>query len=314
MKRWLLCMGVFFICMNSSLSAGGAFRGKQRVESSDEGVNNSVVSQALIEGNKLKILIEESSNPMIPKGAYFLSTGGDITYFVNPMAKTIARIDRAETEKLESQAGRMAEQNRQMGMKTEMADIKLEQKLDESGPTMLGMPTRHYRYTLSYSEKQHAPGLKSPMTTKVEEQHEFWATNALTDEAAMIAWQKDRLMESGDASDAAVQQAANRIYSHGFILKHVINTKSSVSMPGMGMMMGMGGGTDTDRTTREITDFRRESVPASVFELPKGYTETEFFSPGGSDMPDLNAFPSIGGPQGNPGQNMRGMPTFGDDD
>lgn len=295
MKHWLTWAGLILFCISECVAAGVVFREKRNTESSEEGMNSHLVSQVMAEGSKFKTLIEESSNPMIPKGAYFLYTGGDITYLVNPAAKTIARIDRAETLNMVSKVSDMDEQQKRMGMKRETVEVKLEQKLDEAGPTMLGLPTRHYRYVLSYTEKQSAPGMRSPISTKTEEQHEFWATDALAGEAAIAAWQKDQMAEDAGESDAAVQQEENRMYAHGFILKHIITAKIKMSMPGM-MMPGMGGGSETERSNREILELRRETIPASVFELPKGYAETELFSPGASDMPDLNALPGMGGP------------------
>ena len=294
MKHRLIWAGLFLFCMSELAAAGVVFREKRTTESSEEGMNSHMISQVQAESGKFKTLIEESSNPMIPKGAYFLYTGGDITYLVNPAAKTIARIDRAETENMVEKTSDMNAWQDRMGMKRETVDIKLEQKLNESGPDMLGLPTKHYRYTLSYTEKQTDPCMRSPISTKTEEQHEFWATDALSGDAAIAAWQKELTAEDADESDAAVQREENRQYAHGFILKHIINTRITTSMPGM-MIPGMGGGgAETERTLREILEYSSESIPASVFELPKGYKETEFFSPGGADMPDLNAFPGQG--------------------
>jgi hypothetical protein len=66
------------------------------------------------------------------------------------------------------------------------------------------------------------------------------------------------------------------------------------------MMPGMND-SSTERVTTEVTELKRSTLSAADFELPRGYAETEFFAPGASGMPDLNALP---------GQNGQGMPDL----
>jgi hypothetical protein len=54
------------------------------------------------------------------------------------------------------------------------------------------------------------------------------------------------------------------------------------------MARSMGGGDDKPTTTTmEVTELSEEKVPAAVFAIPAGYTETELMAPN-MKMPDMN--------------------------
>lgn len=309
----LLALGV------SLPAAGGVVLRQVEVkEGGDEEAIGRQVAQMWMEGEKSKILFEESPNPMIPRGSYLLAPGGDFLYLVNPAQKTVARMDTYEMQAMGEQAGQFAERQAETtGQRTEVVDLKLELKLDEPGPQMLGMPTRHYRYELSYTEKQDVRGMPGGFRTRVHEEHEFWATDALKDEPAISAMRAEQLADpAADDVQREVQEAEARMYAHGFFLKHIIERKASSGMGGpMGGMMGMMTGmneSEEERISREVTELRRATLSATEFELPQGYAETELFTPQGGGMPDLNSLPGMGEPDGGAMPDLDSLPGMGE--
>jgi hypothetical protein len=106
---------------------------------------------------------------------------------------------------------------------------------------------------------------------------------------------KKTLEEPGPPHDRAA------LDSHGLALKTIRSTESKMtpSMPSPGMMFG--GRHGGSKTTTEITELREESLKPDLFELPKGYTETEMTNPNAGGVPDLNTIPGGRGPSGGPG-------------
>jgi hypothetical protein len=185
------------------------------------------------------------------------------------------------------------------GKPAEVVDARLEQKLDETGPVMLGLPTRHYRYEVSYTEKQDMTGMPGSLNTKVEEQHEFWATEALEDQPA--------IRELGPVDPAGVgladvmpevEELEARMHAHGLFLKHLVSRKTSTGVGGGGGLMRMMPGmseSSAERISTEVTELKRATFTPAEFELPKGYEEIEFFAPASAGMPDLDDLPGAAG-------------------
>lgn len=296
-------LSVFLLLLNVSLpaSAGVVLRQVQVTESTNEEMNSRQVTQVFIEGEKMKTVFEESTHPMMPVGSYLLAPGGDLMYLVNPARRTISRMDIAEMEAIGDKGLEMGEkQAESTGLKTEVVDARLEQKLDETGPAMLGFPTRHYRYELSYTEKQHMTGMPGSLNTKVEEQHEFWATEALNDEPAIRELGAAATAGAAGLADVLreVEDLEARMHAHGLFLKHVASRKTSTAMSGGGGLMRMMPGmsdSSADRISTEVTELKRATITPAEFELPKGYEEIELFAPAATGMPDLDGLPGAGG-------------------
>lgn len=284
--------------------AGITLRQVEVTEGSEEGQNGRRVMRVLADGRAMKTIFEQSPNPMMPAGSYLLSPGGEMVYLVDPAKKTIARMDIEELENIGKKGQQAAEQQQEStGQEFEVVDVKLEKTLDEAGPDMLGFATRHYRYELSYTERQDMRGMPGSLDTRVSEKHEFWSTAALNEDAAVAAIRAE-LTEAPDAEDKQkeVLDAERQMQAHGLMLKHVLERSTKSGMTGasglMGKMMGIGRGmsdSSDERTTREVTELKRGPIAAAEFQLPKGYTETELMGPGGAGMPDLDALPGMGG-------------------
>ena len=298
----LQTLSLLTILLGLSLPAtGGVVLRQVRVtESSDAEASGRQVSQIWVEGEKMKIVFEESSNPIMPAGSYLVVPGGDISYLVNPARRTITRMGMARMIALGEKGQPVAEQQAETAGQYEIVDAKLEQTLDETGPQMLGFPTRHYRYELSYTERQYRRGMPGPVNTAVREQHEFWATAALQDDPAIQAYLANQLATpDGEDPRREVEELAVRLHAHGLFLKHVLARKTSRAVSGVAEEMpAMPGMSDAgaERVSREVIELRRATLMPADFELPKGYAETEFLAPAADDLSDSNVPPGQAGP------------------
>jgi hypothetical protein len=180
-------------------------------------------------------------------------------------------------------------------------NVVLEKKVDETGPAMLGLPTQHLVYEVSYHQ---GPSLPNAPTTEVHEKYELWATRGLDSRFASIpalkrAGELAKLNGSGGAEPREVSEA---LASHGFILKQSFSreskTTAGATMPMMGPMALMMRGRGTPRTVSSMafTAIRDESLPAERFVLPKGYAEVEMMNPNMGAMPDLSKLPGAAVP------------------
>jgi hypothetical protein len=285
-------LSLAIVLLMTGLPAGGGvvLRQVQVIETNGGKAGGRQVSETWAEGSKSKTVFDESADPMIPAGAYLLAPGGDAVYLVNPAEKTIARMDTAEMEAVGQNGQQTAgEQAETTGHGTEVADVKLEQQLDEPGPAMLGFPTRHYRYELSYTKRQSIDDMPGTLNTTIRETHEFWATDALNDDPAIAAIRAEPHADAAkDNAQPEVEDAGTRMYAHGLFLKHILERTATSDTGGATGPQTTPGVNEPSRQviTREVTELHRVPLAAAEFERPKGYTEIEFFTPGTGDAPE----------------------------
>ena len=290
-----------------SLPAIGATVIKERrvTETKGEGTTTEVV-ETVIDGGKARISVTGGDNPMLGGGSYMLIRDNAF-FIVNPSERTYIRMDEAEMQAMAAQGRQSREQQREAteaqgvgaGEKT-LKSFEFKPLVDEEGPVMLGLPTRHYKFQLKYKTSETMPGAPMGMTMdeSVERLEEFWATTAVDLQGPQVFDSAQSFMggeEDGRDQPAQVAEAETTMATKGLRLKSTVEFKESAGMGGaMGMMarmssMGMAGGSDTTagRTTTEVLELRKMSAPAGTFELPAGYAETSMMGPG-AGMPDLN--------------------------
>jgi hypothetical protein len=175
-------------------------------------------------------------------------------------------------------------------MKAEYQDFKAIKELDEAGPIIVGLPTRHYRYSISYKEILQPSGAPMKMTMNIEETNEFWASREF-EVATFDGWKDSATDDSAGSgqSNIQLQDAERQMAEHGFVLKRKVTHKTS--MGGMMAVMGMGG--DAQESSMEITSLNRDATfPPGTFDLPKGFTEVDMMNlMGGGAIPDLTSIP-----------------------
>jgi hypothetical protein len=291
------------VLISAALAAVPAFpAGLQFTEVSNSGSHGGTTKiQVVADGAHFKATFIENSQGIPPVGTYVVGTGDGEMFIVSPATKAYARFDREQFAGMGQQAAGQAKQAHEKaeraGVKHTIENYKLEKLVDEAGPTTFGVPTRHYRYRVSYQDVMRMSGAPMAMTNNIEEVHEFWSTTALGEAAKVPDFRGGAGGESTGLESADKALEAERVMAkHGMMLKSIVGNKAS--MGGMGMMnplamLGRGRGSNK-ATTREIVALDRVDPPRGTFELPKDYQETDMmslFTAAGGQMPDLNAIP-----------------------
>jgi hypothetical protein len=303
-----------------ALSAHGATIVKERrvTETKGEGTQTQVM-ESTFDGPNARIAYVEGGDPMMGEGGYMLLRGNSM-YMVNPSTRTYIRMDQAELKAMTDQAKQAQKKNEEAmgaaggGGKT-LKDFQFEPLADEAGPTMLGFPTRHYKYRLKYKISESIPGQMAGMTMDetVDRTEEFWST---TEQVIKGATGRGPMAGmAGEDVDVElppeVLEAEKTMSSKGFRLKSSTESKETAGMGGamskmariasMGMMSRTEDTTEV-RTTTEVLEVRQASVPKETFEVPPGYTESSMMGPG-RGMPNLNEMPGEQGESGMPDLN-----------
>jgi hypothetical protein len=175
------------------------------------------------------------------------------------------------------------------GGEREFSKPVVEKLLEEPGEPILGRPTKHVRYHLKWSMTMTmAPGMAMIMENDSVE--DSWiATDLQIDPKIARNFQS---FGAGLAMPKELEEivAAQKETMQGVPLRRI--QKGTMKMTGTGMMAMMAKqmskhGDKPVTTTFEVVELSEESVPASTFSVPAGYTETEMMAPG-MKMPDMN--------------------------
>jgi|GEM_PF-5816433 len=303
MRNFILSVIAFSMVVAGPAHAGLLFKQLQSSEG-DNGQRSRTVTEMRIEGGKARIdLIEVADNPFLGQGAYMLFIDKETTFMVNPKDRTYSRMDLEEMQNMGRMAAQSEEQMHRQGGSISIEDLKVKKKLEESGPTMLGFPTQHVIYEVSYTRPM---GLQSgPFKTSMRnhETYEIWATHGLEKELSGVAAFKKQGPGMGfSGGSSAMAQVGEALSHHGMALKMIQTTESKINLPGINLLLGRpGGSSQSSKTTTEVTELRKASLTPDLFEVPKGYTEVDMANPNAGGMPDLNQTPGGGGPSGSPG-------------
>lgn len=221
-----------------------------------------------VSGPRAKVEFEEASgNPMLQKGSYLLTkNGGQTLYLVDPKEKTYAEWD------LQAMLGFAGSVMNGMGplLKIEFADHKTEKLLEEDGGTILGLPTKHYRFRTSYTMKMRVMGMNNDASVVTDQ--DVWVTDKLQD-AGLGAWLQSGPPRTGNEQfDKLLTSEWANI--KGYPLKMVSVSTSTPKKKGQ---------PTTTRMTMEVTQLDASATVAdSAFEIPAGYQETQVM-PAGSE-------------------------------
>jgi hypothetical protein len=250
-------------------------------QSGERGPGEATVTQRIwLDGNAAKIELQGVDNPMMERGSYILAlSGGSKVLLVNPASKTYARFDPAA----------MAETAQAMGASgagLRIEDPKVVKVLEEPGPEMLGYATTHYRFRTTYTMVTDMTGMK--MKTRSEIVEDIWAAPAIV---VGVGNTLGRLA-GGSGTHGELQELERQAKSSmaGIPLKQVTVTKNEVDTSEAGLMGKMlarrMGGAETSQATVAVQEIRETDVPASTFQVPAGFSETDLMQRGPA-MPDL---------------------------
>ncbi len=314
-RLWLLLLGT---CASFGAHAGLVVT-QSRTTEGKENSSHSVMRMS-IQGDHARTDVLELSqpNPMMGVGSYILMTAGKSEMLiVNPAQKTYTRMDSRDMRSFGQMAGKAEQAQQQQGGGAFVTDLKVEKTKDEAGPSMLGMPTRHLLYSISYVRPMGDQNQPIKLHSDVKETRELWVTHALDSVAGQTSDFRAFAERAGGMSGSMAQlvEVDKQIAAEGFALKTVMTSDSRMQVSGGAAMLnpatmfmkGKGGGS---RSVMEVTEVHQGELAADQFALPQGYTERELMNPNAGAMPDLNQMPGSHPPAGNTPQmpDLNNMP------
>ena len=278
----LLGAGVLWLAAGP-VAAGVVFREAENIDADPAGGAARQIRQVLAEADNCKVLLEESSDTLMPVGAYVLASGVD-AFLVDPAARTIAPMDPISMVPVTAMPADAATRAR-------ILDVTLEQQFDAAGQPILGLPTRHLVYQLRYQEVAAGADAAGPEPTRRDERHEIWVTPWPEGDAAPVAWQLLRIAEdAGPGPDRQdIRDALEQIYQHGLVLRQLIERRT---ISGAVTAQRV----EIERVTREVSSVGRQDLPPAVFEKPVGYAQTEFLAPEPADLVEAATGEKAGAP------------------
>jgi len=208
-----------------------------------------------VDGQKAKIeYVTGSNRGEVRRGSYILSKdGGKTVYMVDPQNKSYIKMD---IDKLASQVGDFMNAAGAF-MKLEFTNPKFKTLLDERGPKMFGLSTRHVKTETSYTVTASVFGNKN--VTAVDRKDELWLTKKLTD-SGMQLWTQQRTIKTGNEDIDKIIAAETKRFD-GIPLKIISVTTSRENSDKA----------EVTTLITEITSLKKAAVPNSTFEIPAGY-------------------------------------------
>lgn len=233
----------------------------------DDASRGEVVVHGWVDGDKAKIEFEQTGKGQGPMtaGTYLLTQdGGETLYLVNPKEKTYSRWD---LEAMLATAGAVMESMGSM-MSFDISDPQIEELAQGDGGTVAGLPTTYAKYRTTYSMEMKILGMKR--SNQVEMVQEIWATDAVVDPGFGV-WLRKGRPTGNESLDRLIKAEMSKV--HGFPLKTVTVTTTTG---------GKKGKQNTTRSETVVTELDRDrSIPASTFEIPAGYEETQMLPAAG---------------------------------
>jgi hypothetical protein len=209
--------------------------------------------QGWVSGNHARMEFLHSDLPELGSGTYLVSSdGGDTVFLVNPKERTFERWD------INGMGQNMANMMRTFRgeMKVKFEEPKVEKLLEEKGPPMHGMPTRHFRYRTSYRAS-----LADTETIATVMEEDIWTTDAIAEPGVKVFL--DKRPSTGDEQLDRILNAEMSKVS-GFPLKRTTSTQTQTKRQ-----------TTVNRSEMEIVDIKMVEKPESWFEVPKGFKELD---------------------------------------
>lgn len=252
---------LFLLLAATHCFAGMTYIAQTRTITGANDSNGDFRVQGWVSGNRARMEFLQSALPQLESGTYLVSSdGGNTVYFVNPKEKTFELWD------ISGMISNMADMMRSMRgeMRVRFEEPKVEKLLEEEGPKIQNLPTRHYRFRTSYKA---TIDMYDSDTINTVTEEDIWTTNAITEPGVKIFL--DRRMSSGDEQlDHILDKEMSKVV--GFPLRRLTSTRQETKKQV----------TET-RSEMNIVELKTVDVPDSVFEVPKGFAEVD---PNDSDL------------------------------
>jgi hypothetical protein len=254
---------------------------EQTVTSTGQGQGMDMNVRAWAEDGRVKVEYLDSNNPIMPAGSYLLTTdGGQTVYLVNPEEQTYSVWDMNQVFAF---LGQMSEATGGM-MTIDFKDPMSESLGSEPGGTILGYDTTHRTWRSGYTMDMKIAFMDQ--SNRMETTTEAWVTDEV-EYPALGIWFTAKPPTTGDPElDQVLTDSMAQI--DGMVLKLTQDTTTTNKK----------GQTANSSTTMEVTTLREESIDASTFAMPEGYTETPLL-PMPAEME--------GGEEGGPMEGLKGL-------
>jgi hypothetical protein len=266
----LLVSLVVAFSIASQTFAGMTITSVMKSESAGKGGDKPASMRLKVEDANARMEWIEGRDSSAPTKGYLVTRdAGKTLYMVNPDDKTYMKWDVAAMAQMAAGLVNM-----------KVKDYKVEKVLDEDGPTILGYPTRHYKFVTSYSMEMAMFGMKKTTTGKNEQ--ELWTTTKINP-SALAVFEKMAVRPTAGFGDLQKVIEAEKTKSvKGFPLKTVTTMDS-----------GTPERPKITKSIMEITELKEGRIAVSEFEMPKDYKEVTM----GGDAAEANA----GGEEGKEG-------------
>lgn len=267
MRRVML--GVVLVLAVQNASAAIEYEFRQVSHSDLENVQpTDFTGRAVIDGDRSRV--EFVSGTGYKSGTYVISTNG---------SRTMTFIDPAKKAFLEVNAGSVA--TALGSAKVSIANKKVDLTQMDDHPMIAGLPTDHYRLSLTYDISLSFSTLT--LTQTVTALEDKYVTNAFGD--ISVGYLASGAMKTGNPEiDDLIDIENTRV--KGFLLKQVAVTTTrnkSAPMPGSKLQVSR-----TATTTREITVTSvqpKASVPMALFMVPNGFHKADITKDDSSKTP-----------------------------
>ena len=230
-----------------------------RAVTTTEGQRGQTQVEAWVEGPNAKVEFKESAQQGLPQGSYMLTTNaGQTLYLVNPKEKTYTEFD------LEAMMGALNSIMESSGgmFSFDIENPEVTKLSEDSGPTILGYPTTHYRYRTSYDMSIKVMGMKRG--NSVEMLQDVWTTDAVSAEALGV-WMRPLKPIGNEGMDELIKEQMKAV--RGFPLRSVVETTTTGQK-------GKRENTTKSETVVQELDADR-SIPGGTFEIPPGYEKVD---------------------------------------
>ncbi|HNX96677.1 MAG TPA: DUF4412 domain-containing protein [Candidatus Aminicenantes bacterium] len=261
MKRYAATM-VLILFLGGALFAGVEWESKMTM--SGEKMKPSVVTMRLYAqgGNVRQDFVSvEGKNPAFVPGTYWIFNvkDGGTMIWVNPKEKTYSELPMGPMMQMVGAVGKL------MKISIDNPELKLENLPSES---VLGIPCQHYRMVMDYDMQVKIAFIKDKSHQRQEK--EVWAAPLKGWSDVGEAFRHKDLKTGFDELDALIEKQVKAEAGKGFPLKMVMVTTAEKK----------GKVREASRMTQEVTAFAAKTIPASMFEVPAGFTKTASGLPG----------------------------------
>ncbi len=207
-------------------------------------------------GQRARIELHKSDNPAARAGTWLVSRdAGRTLYLIDPAQRSYTPWD------LRAMLERVGGVLHGMGplLKVNVSDLRVARLPEADGGVVAGLPTRIFRFRISYKTVVNVLGMSTSGGTVVEQ--DLWITDKLHDQGAGV-WLRHEPPPTGDAGlDARIAAQAGAVPGYPLRAVTVSTSRQHDGRPAV------------TRTSMEVTRLEAATPPEAWFVLPQGYQE-----------------------------------------